>query len=286
MNIFTRIFAGILSVISMLCIALDIPFYAVGDEADMSKFTLTFNEEFDSELDRSVWSGHYTYGETSEVRKGSYWNRNLAQTKDGNLIIPVTYLSEGMGGKGAGWYSAGIDTDSDAPNGFSQKYGYFECRCILPKGVGIWSAFWMMNEGVYQENGTGTDGTEIDIMESPYYGEFLENAVSANLHFDGYGEAHQQWRAKKSLLRGNPYEEFNTYAIEWNENEYIFYINGKESYRTDFGGVSQEPEYLILSVEMSGENAIPADRVDVPNNGEGCEFIVDYVRAYQYTDKM
>lgn len=60
MNIFTRIFAGILSVISMLCIALDIPFYAVGDEADMSKFTLTFNEEFDSELDRSVWSGHYT----------------------------------------------------------------------------------------------------------------------------------------------------------------------------------------------------------------------------------
>lgn len=286
MSIFTRIWAGILSVISMLCFALDIPFYAVGDEVDMSKFTLTFSDEFDTELDRSVWSGHYTYGNTSEARKGSYWNQYLAETKNGNLVIPVTYLSEGIGGKGAGWYSAGIDTDSDAPNGFSQKYGYFECRCILPKGFGIWSAFWMMNEGVYQENGTGTDGTEIDIMESPYYGEFLENRVSANLHFDGYNDAHQKWGAKEFLLEGNPYEEFNTYAVEWNENEYIFYINGKEACRTDFGGVSQEPEYLILSVEMSGENGMPDSDVNIPDNGEGCEFIVDYVRTYQYTDKM
>lgn len=285
-GLFARIFSGILSLISMICITLDIPFYAVGDEVDMSEFTLTFSDEFDSELDRSVWSGHYTYGKNSEVRKGSFWNQYLAQTKDGNLVIPVVYLEEGMGGKGAGWYSAGIDTDSDVPNGFSQKYGYFECRCILPKGVGIWSAFWMMNDGVYQANGTGTDGTEIDIMESPYYGEFQGNAVSFNLHYDGYEEMHKQWRAKKFLLNGNPYEEFNTYGVEWNENEYIFYINGKEACRTDFGGVSQEPEYLILSVEMSGKNAVPADHVNVPDNGEGCEFIVDYVRAYQYTDKL
>lgn len=278
-----KIFTCIVSLIAMLCMALGIPFYAVGDQVDMSKFTLTFEEDFDSELDRSIWSGHYTYGSASSVRKGSFWNNYLAETRDGNLIIPVVYLQEGMGGKGAGWYSAGIDTDSDAPNGFSQRYGYFECRCILPKGVGIWSAFWMMNDGVYNENSTGTDGTEIDIMESPYYGDFLENAVSANLHYDGYYEAHKQWGAKKSLIKGNPYEEFNTYGVEWNEDEYIFYINGKESYRTDFGGVSQEPEYLILSVEVSGNEAVAESHVDIPEN---CEFVVDYVKAYQYTDKM
>ncbi len=281
-----KIFTCFLSLIAMLCMALDIPFYAVGDEVDMSKFTLTFSDEFETELDRSVWSGHYTYGHGTEARKGGYWNQYLAETKDGNLVIPVTYLEEGMGGKGPGWYSAGVDTDSDSLNGFSQRYGYYECRCILPKGVGIWSAFWLMNDGVYEANGTGTDGTEIDIMESPCYGEFFENAITANLHYDGYGEAHQNWGAVKSLIKGNPYEEFNTYAVEWNENEYIFYINGKESCRTDFGGVSQEPEYLILSVEVGGENGVADDDVKIENNGEDCEFIVDYVRVYQYNDKM
>jgi hypothetical protein len=109
----------------------------------MSKFTSepTFCDDFSGELDRSVWSGHYQYGTTTEARKGSYWNQHLAYTEDGNLIIPVVYLEDGMGGTGAGWYTAGIDTDSDSPNGFSQKYGYFECRCILPEGADVWSAF-------------------------------------------------------------------------------------------------------------------------------------------------
>ncbi len=274
------IFSFFMSLIISLCVALDIPCYPMGEKLDLDKFELTFEDNFDTELDRSVWSGHYQYGNTTEARKGSYWNQYLAETKDGNLVIPVVYLEDGMGGKGAGWYTAGIDTDSDSPNGFSQKYGYFECRCILPKGSDIWSAFWLMNDGVYEVGNDGTDGTEIDIFESDCYGDFMENAITSNLHFDGYGDAHQKHGATKFLLRNNPYEEFNTYGLEWNENEYIFYINGVETFRTDFGGVSKNEEYLILSVEMKGENGIPSERENVP--AEGAEFIVDYVKAYQY----
>ncbi len=274
------IFSFFMSLIISLCVALDIPCYPMGEKLDLDKFELTFEDNFDTELDRSVWSGHYQYGNTTEARKGSYWNQYLAETKDGNLVIPVVYLEDGMGGKGAGWYTAGIDTDSDSPNGFSQKYGYFECRCILPKGSDIWSAFWLMNDGVYEVGNDGMDGTEIDIFESDCYGDFMENAITSNLHFDGYGDAHQKHGATKFLLKNNPYEEFNTYGLEWNENEYIFYINGVETFRTDFGGVSQNEEYLILSVEMKGENGIPNERENVP--AEGAEFIVDYVKAYQY----
>lgn len=277
---FKSIFSFFMSLIISLCVALDIPCYPMGEKLDLDKFDLTFEDNFDTELDRSVWSGHYQYGNTTEARKGSYWNQYLAETKDGNLVIPVVYLEDGMGGKGAGWYTAGIDTDADSPNGFSQKYGYFECRCILPKGADIWSAFWLMNDGVYEVGNDGTDGTEIDIFESDCYGDFMENAITSNLHFDGYGDAHQKHGATKFLLRNNPYEEFNTYGLEWNENEYIFYINGVETFRTDFGGVSKNEEYLILSVEMKGENGIPSERENVP--AEGAEFIVDYVRAYQY----
>ena len=246
----------------------------------MDKFTLTFADEFEGELDRSVWSGHYQYGNETVSRKGSYWNQYLAQTKDGNLVIPVVYLEDGMGGEGAGWYTAGIDTDADSPNGFSQKFGYFECRCILPEGADVWSAFWLMNSGVFDVDGNGKDGTEIDIFESDRYGDFPSNCVTSNLHFDGYGDAHQKLGAQAFLLKNNPYKEYNTYGLEWNEDEYIFYINGVETFRTSFGGVSQNPEYLILSVEMKGEDGIPSQRDNAP--GSESEFIVDYVRVYQY----
>ena len=272
------------SVIILICTSLDIPCFPMGEKLDMEKFdpVPTFAEDFSGELDRSVWSGHYQYGNRTVDRKGSYWNQYLAQTKDGNLVIPVVYLEDGMGGKGAGWYTAGIDTDSDAKNGFSQKFGYFECRCILPKGADIWSAFWLMNDGVYEADGNGRDGTEIDIFESDGYENLFKYNVSSNLHFDGYGDAHQKLGATRFLIKNNPYEEFNTYGLEWNENEYIFYINGVETFRTSFGGVSQNEEYIILSVEMRGENGIPSERENAP--AEGAEFIVDYVKVYQYID--
>lgn len=281
-SVFSKITAFICSVIISLCVWLDIPCYPMGQKLDMDKFVSTFEDEFEGELNRNVWSGHYQYGRTSEPRVGFYWNQYLAYTENGNLVIPVTYLEEGMGGKPAGWYSAGIDTDSDAPDGFSQKFGYFECRCILPKGTDIWSAFWLMNDGVYQVGNEGRDGTEIDIYESLCGDDLLSNAISSNLHYDGYNESHQALGDAKFLLKNNPYEEYNTYGLEWNENEYIFYINGVETFRTSFGGVSQNEEYLILSVEMRGKDGIPSERENAP--AEDAFFIVDYVKVYQYKD--
>ena len=277
---FNKIFASILAVLMTVLQFLGIAYYPFGQKVDMDKFELTFEEEFDNGIDWSVWSGHYVWGNDSQPRKGAYWNTNLAYTEDGSLIIPMKYLTEGMGGTGEGWYSAGIDTDSDAVNGFSQKYGYFEVRCILPDCPTAWAAFWLMNDGVYEADGSGQDGTEIDIFESDCIDDTVKNAVTSNLHFDGYGEAHQKMGAKKFLIKGNPYEEYNTYGLEWNENEYIFYINGVESYRTDFGGVSKNPEYLILSYEMGGEDGVAQD--SSLDKTKEYRYIVDYVRVYQY----
>ena len=277
---FNQIIAAMLSFFMTVLQFLGISYYPFGQKVDMDKFELTFSDEFDSELDRSVWSGHYVWGDASQPRKGSYWNTNLAYTKDGNLVIPMKYLTDGMGGTGEGWYSAGIDTDDDSPNGFSQKYGYFEVRCILPDLPSGWAAFWLMNEGVYNEDGSGEDGTEIDIFESDCTLRNQKNAVGINLHYDGYGEAHESMGTIKMLLKGDPYKEYNTYGLEWNENEYIFYINGVEAHRTSYGGVSKNPEYLILSYELMGENGV-AEYSDLDKTKE-YQYIVDYVRVYQY----
>jgi hypothetical protein len=283
MDIVTKITAFFMSIIAFFCSIFGIPYYPSGEELDISKFELTFEDDFDY-LDYSVWSGHYCYGDVSTIRGGAYLNKYIPYVEDGNLIMPIKYLPDGMGGTGAGWYSSGLDTDDDVINGFSQCFGYFECRCILPKGVDVCGAFWMMNEGVFNVDGSGRDGTEIDIFESDRYGDIRNNAITSNLHYDGYDEAHQTMRAKKFLIRGNPYEEYNTYGVEWNEKEYIFYINRVETFRTSWGGVSQNPQYMILSNFLAGENAIPSGRENAP--GEECQMIVDYVRAYQYKDLL
>ena len=73
--------------------------------------------------------------------------------------------------------------------------------------------------------------------------------------------------------------------MEWNEDGYIFYINGIETGRSGFGGASKVPEYLILSVEVGGGGAVPArDWTGGPltPDSEVSDFIIDYVRAYRY----
>ena len=112
------------------------------------------------------------------------------------------------------------------------------------------------------------------------------DCVISGIHYDGYGEGHKGDSIGK-WFSNNPYEEFNTYGLEWNENEYIFYINGVETGRLSTGGVSQNPEYLILSCEVAGENGVAnADRHGTGKMsmepGDTAEFIVDYVRVYQY----
>ena len=63
-----------------------------------------------------------------------------------------------------------------------------------------------------------------------------------------------------------------------------------ETGRITKGGVSDNPEYLILSTEIAGDNGVAnADRhgtgeISLPKDGSAVHFLVDYVRVYQYKD--
>lgn len=298
---FAKFFRALVSILMIISPTLPhmfgLPAVPSGQELNLDeRFVLTWSDEFDGdELDRSVWQTEWWV----TMRKGGYWHEDMVSVKDGNLIITTAYFDEPLENYyeeqwgdvidfkdyGPGWYSACITTNGT----FEQTYGYYECRCILPKSSGMWSAFWMMNEGVYNVDGSGKDGTEVDIFESMYYKDVkwgYGDAVISGIHYDGYGEGHNGDSIDK-WYANNPYEEFNTYGLEWNENEYIFYINGIETGRLSTGGVSQNPEYLLLSCEVAGENGVAyADRHGVGpidmEPGDTAEFIVDYVRVYQY----
>ncbi len=278
--------AVFLSIINLFLSIFGLPKYPTF-EIDMSKFNEIpdFCDEFNGDcLDKSVWSLHYTPDGT---RRGSFWDIDMANVSDGKLTIKTQYLESGLKGKGAGWYTAGIDTS----NSFYGKYGYYECRCILPAGYGHWSAFWLYCGGVGNVDGTGTDGAEIDIMESAYWGDPInQNSTIHTIHYDGYGEHHKSQNDGHWRIEGDPYNEFHTYGVEWNEKGYTFYIDGKRTNQTSFGGTSQVPEFMILSVELAGQNGIPKEESfaigSIEDNEAGrsfaSEFVVDYVRYYTY----
>ena len=260
----------------------DTPVTPYKDSIDMSKFELVWSDEFENGFDTEIWQGHYVYGDNdTQLRDTAWWNRDqVSFTDDGCLRLTVEYKENGT--KGAGWYSYGMETNpnknySGNHKGYEQLYGYFEIRCILPKGAGINPAFWLLTDGMWNDDTDGgITGAEVDVLEtkteynekSPDFGSIVQT-----IHVDSYEEAHRS-ENQGSYYADDPYNKFNTYGVEWNENEYIFYINGVETARTSFGGVCRVPLYLIISLGVD-ENIV--NNRFVPGS-----MIVDYVRCYQY----
>ncbi len=245
--------------------------------SDLLNTNPTFEDNFDG---TSLYAGKWQSHNSDGLRKGGYWDINQCSVADGKLTITTEYKESGD--FGPGWYTSGIRTKQ------GYTYGYYECSCILPKGQGLWSAFWLTCPGTSQVNNTGTKGAEIDIFESPYGYLNGEKSwkVTSNIHYNGYELKTRYKNVVISALENDPYKNFNTYGLLWTKDEYVFYINGHEVARTDYGGVSQVPEYAILSCEVDGAAATPtygwSGRIDKNPEGKDfkAEFVVDYVKIY------
>ena len=276
---FNRVLAWVLGGVNAILLWAGYPTFPAGQKLDLGKFELTWSDEFDGDsLDRSKWGGH-GFAEGAHNRRDGWWALEALDVRGGMLHIPSFYSEEGLAGGPAGYYSCGIETRGL----FVQKYGYFEARCKLPQGQGLWSAFWLMPNAFGTEPEDGRTGAEIDVYESAYHkdGWPKMNSVSSAVHYGGYGEGLRsegvgRWFVKK------PYDSFHTYGLEWNREEYIFYIDGVETGRSSFGGVCQNELWLLLSVEhqLGGW----AGDISVNKPEDMTDFVIDYVRAYQYKE--
>ena len=224
--------------------------------ADEGKhWSLVWQDEFTEKvLDETKWS---MLGDS--VRKGGWWMKKCV-TLDGkgNLQLSTTKEADGKFGTGA------VNTKGK----FQHKQGFWVARMKMPTQPGFWSAFWIHSDTVGKVGDEGRDGTEIDVIEFPKRTGELNMA----LHWDGYGEHHKVVGSKvndKSFLTG-----FHTYAVAWSEKEYVYYYDGKEVWRSNAGGVSQVPQYIILSNEV-GTWAGDINAAKLPDS---C--LIDYVRVY------
>ena len=75
---------------------------------------------------------------------------------------------------------------------------------------------------------------------------------------------------------------FHTFGLEWNPAEYIFYIDGVETFRTP-QAVSHANEYVILSylVDSAGQAAIING-----TPGFSATIVYDYVRVFKNTGAL
>ncbi|MHC4567145.1 MAG: alpha-L-fucosidase [Planctomycetota bacterium] len=227
---------------------------------DGKAWKLVWSDEFSgTKIDESKWE---IMGDWK--RRGAYWVKEDSYLDGkGNLLLRTKK-------DGDRYTSGGVRTRGK----FEHTFGYWVARCKFPSEQGHWSAFWLHTSSVGKVGNEGRDGTEIDIMEMPW----RTDKITQNLHWDGYGDAHKQAGGKISEIPGIS-KGFHTYGLLWTPEEYVFYVDGKETWRTSAGGVSQVPEYAKLTEEI-GDWGGDITKAKLPDY-----FTVDYVRVYDMVDQ-
>jgi beta-glucanase (GH16 family) len=221
---------------------------------------------------KMVWHDEFEGGKLDETkweappdgkRRDGWWMRKaISLDGKGNLVLSTFKESDRY-----------IDGCVRTKEKFEHAFGYYVARVELQKQPGHWSAFWLFNDCVNKVGDEGRDGTEIDIYEKPW----LDNRVQQTLHWDGYGKEHKT--EGKVVESPNVMNGFHTFGLLWTSDEYVFYIDGKETWRTKAGGVCRAPLYIKLSDEVGDWGGKIAE-AKLPDH-----FSVDYVRVYDLTEK-
>ncbi|MBN1482760.1 glycosyl hydrolase family protein [candidate division KSB1 bacterium] len=237
---------------------------------------LVWSDEFNGvTLDLQKWDKPEYNRRGNDNGPDGWWLREDSFLDgQGNLVIRARKIANRNSDNDPFDYSTGAIRSIGK---FEQKFGKFEIRCRLPRQPGWWVAFWLFSPGVGNVDGSGEDGTEIDIFEGFGWTDHMQHA----LHWDGYGDAHQS--IGKSHTMEGIRDGYHTFTLEWYENIYLFFIDGVESWRTDAGGVSKVPAYVKITAELSTESwAINSGWANDPATATYPDsFLVDYVRVYK-----
>jgi beta-glucanase (GH16 family) len=182
----------------------------------------------------------------------------------GNLVITVKRANGRI-------EAGGIDTRRN----FAATHGYYECRCRLLDSPGAWSAFWLQSPTIGKPLGDPANaGVEMDVIEYfPGHRKYKDQARHT-AHWDGYDKRHHK---KESVFKAMPglAGDYHTFAMKWDDEGYVFYIDGVESGRLRHTPVSNRPQYLILSCEVAKWSG-DISKARLPGT-----FLVDHVRVWQ-----
>lgn len=225
------------------------------------KWVPVWSDEFNGKkIDQTKWE---IRGHPEKATRGYWYQNDSYLDGEGHLVLRTRRQDDKF-------TSGAISTKGK----YERRFGYFECRVKFPEEPGHWSAFWLFGEGINKSNNRepgGRDGTEIDIFEKPY----RDGRINHALHWDGWSA-----RATKHLMEMPGLEEgWHTVSVNWKPDEYVFYIDGKETWRTKAGGVTQVKMWIQLTEEIGGWAG------DIKTAKLPDEFLVDYVRVFDLASR-
>ncbi|GGL01700.1 family 16 glycosylhydrolase [Mangrovihabitans endophyticus] len=226
------------------------------DTADAAIGGITWQDEFNgaagAPIDGSKWKfdiGGSGWG-NNELEYYTNSTSNVSQDGQGHLAItarkenPANYQCH----YGRCEYTSGRILTQDK---FTQAYGRFEARIKIPKGQGIWPAFWMLGSDI--GSNPWPNSGEIDIMEN--VGK-EPNTVYGTVHGPGYsgGSSIGGHKVAGSALG----DAFHTYAVEWSPNLIVWFLDGQEYFRVTPASLNgnrwvfDHPFFMLLNVAVGG----------------------------------
>ena len=242
-------------------------------EWERTGWQIVWQDEFEgTELNLKNWTFDIGGNGWGNQELEAYTDRpENVRVEDGMLVIEAREEPEMVAGRD--YSSARLKTQGL----HAWQYGRIEARIKLPYGQGIWPAFWMLGDNLYQK-GWPTAG-EIDIME--FIGREPEH-IYATVHAPGYSGGNgvgSSLTVSADSLRN----DFHVYAIEWEENEIRWYFDDQQYFKlTPDDDVPDQwifdhPFFIILNLAVGGRwPGYPDDTTEFP------QFLyVDYVRVYQ-----
>jgi len=202
---------------------------AVDTSTPVSDWVMVWNDEFEgTSIDTNKWSHEVNCDGGGNQEQQCYTDSaENSFVSDGMLNIVAKPSTDG---EDLPYTSARMITKNKG----DWTYGRFEMRAKLPFGQGTWPAFWMLStDEVY---GSWPRSGEIDILEAVNLKEVnadgeVENSTVGQLYY-GSGTPNQNLQFDSSgttydLPDGqNPADEFHTYAVEWQEGEIRWYVDG------------------------------------------------------------
>lgn len=241
---------------------------------------LVWSDEFDGDRgalpDPDKWQIE-TFADPTDLEKQCYTDDpvNVSTDGEGHLVIAAIARA---GNCADGWYRFVTSGRITTQGLHTWEHGRFEIRAQVPAGVGTWPAFWALGQ---DKPGVEWPRTgEIDVME--YVGRDPTHLIGT-VH--GPTDSGEHWFLQGSVDAEEPLSgDFHTYAVDWNEDRLVWYLNGEQYAKVTREEAEQEgdwvfdkPFYLVLNLAMGGVlgGEIP-EATTYPQR-----LVVDYVRVSQ-----
>jgi beta-glucanase (GH16 family) len=233
---------------------------AHGAPAEKPGWKVTFDDEFDgTSLDLKKWNANDPWGRERNEELQAYVT-NAFEVGGGFLRIVAEKREAFYAGKRRSITSGMMTTYGK----FSQEYGRFEIRCRVPKGKGMWPAFWLLPDPLAWP-------PEIDILEILGH---EPDKIHMTHHYRDAQEKHQSHGGSWS---GPDFSAgFHEFAVEWSPQRIVWFVDGAERFRSE-RSIPKGKMYLLLNLAVGGDwPGAPDAQTTFPAALE-----VDYVRVYQ-----